>query len=88
MTLLWLTIQAITFALWAFTAFRILFHLRRRGVAMTGSAFPGPLTFLRAVRDWLRDPAERAWRLRLAILTLLMLGLSIGFYTLTASSPA
>jgi hypothetical protein len=84
----WLTLQSIAFALWAFTAFRILFHLRRRGVAMIGNSFPGPLTFLHAIRDWLRDPAERTWRLRLAILTLVLIGLSIGFYTLSASRPA
>lgn len=88
MIAVWLTLQAIAFALWAFTAFRVLFHLRRRGVAMTGQPFPGPVTFIHAVRAWLHDPAERTWRLRLAILTLVMIGLSIGFNTVAATAPA
>ena len=81
----WLTLQGIAFALWAFTAYRILFHLRRRAIAMTGNSFPGPISFLRAIRAWLHDPAERPWHLRLAVLTLVMLGLSVGFPRVVAS---
>jgi hypothetical protein len=79
MTALWLSLQAITFALWAFTAFRILFHLRRRAVEATGQPFPGPVTFLRTLRAWSGDPTERPWRLRIALLTLVLVGLSAGF---------
>lgn len=75
-----LILQGLVFALWAFTAFRILFHWRRKGAEMTGHPFQGPLTLIAVIRSWLRDPAERVWRWRLLLLTIALLGLSVGFY--------
>ncbi len=72
-----LVLQGVTFALWAVTAFRILFHLRARGEARTGQSFPGPGAFLAALRDWLSDPAEAKWRRDLAALTAMLIALTV-----------
>jgi hypothetical protein len=81
-----LVVQSVVGILWAFTAFRTLFHLWGRGIAMAGSAFMGPRIFLRCVRDWLRDPAERRWRWRLAILTVATLALSVSSHVVGPQS--
>lgn len=74
-----LVLQGIIFVLWAGMAFRILFHLRRRAVDRTGSNFPGPVSFVRVTREWLADSGERRWHLALAILTALLIGISVLF---------
>lgn len=74
--LLFLGLQVAVFVVWAALAFRTLFLLRSRAVSRSGRAIPGPLTFLNAMSDWLRDPAERRPRHLLAGATLLMFALS------------
>ncbi|MCC5973154.1 MAG: hypothetical protein JJT81_03790 [Rubellimicrobium sp.] len=79
-----LILQGLIFALWAATAFRILFHLRARGEARTGQMFPGPVTFLSALRDWLSDPAEAKWRRDLVGLSVMLVLLTLAIVLSTA----
>ncbi len=75
-----LALQGMVFLLWTVTAFRILYHLWRQSAARTGTALAGPVTFVRTIGDWLRDPAERGWRWALLGLTVAVMGLSFGTY--------
>lgn len=61
-----LIVEGLAFAVWAYAMFRALFAIRGLAVGETGSPFPGPLSFLRAVRLWLADPASRGGRRLLA----------------------
>lgn len=67
-----LALEAIIFAIWAYHAFAILFHLRRWGVEHTGSVNPGPITFINAVSFWMKNPEETARRRRFLALTVLL----------------
>jgi hypothetical protein len=80
MTVALLIVQGAVSLGWAFTAFRVLFHLWRRSAQRAGTFVAGPVTFVRSVGDWLRDPAERRWRWALFGLTVAVMGLSIGTY--------
>ena len=71
-----LTLQAVIFAVWAVLAFRILFRLRARAVAETGTPFPGLGATLRSLAAFLRLPEHRTDRRRLGALTLALIGLS------------
>lgn len=75
-----LGVQAALFIAWAVEAFRILFHLTRRGRATSGKLYPGPVTFVTAASGWLGDPAFVAQRWRFLILTVLVLGLSVAVF--------
>lgn len=72
-----LAVQTVAFAVWAYVAFSVLFHLRGRGEAMTGQPWNGPVVFLRAAGEWLRDPAEQRRRRLLFVLTLVLCALSV-----------
>ena len=72
-------LQGLSFVYWAFLMFSTLFRLRRRGVARTGSANPGPFTMLGEFQYFLTSPEERAARRRLGLATLalfVLIGLS------------
>lgn len=77
-----LVVQGALFLLWAFLAFRWLFALRADAVAESGKAFPGPAATLRAFSRGLTDARYAKERLRLGILTPLLLGLSALFRVL------
>jgi hypothetical protein len=77
-----LILEGLVFALWAFLMFRSLFRLRARAARETGSAFPGPFATLRAVGDWLRDPATKSDRMTLLAVTLVLFAI-IAIFTLT-----
>jgi hypothetical protein len=79
-----LILQAVVFALWAVTAFRILFHLRRKGEERTGRVWNGPIVFLTVARAWLSDPTQAKWRRDFLVLTLVLIGLTIAFATRAA----
>lgn len=78
-----LVLQFIVFLIWAFLAFRWLFALRADAVAESGSAFPGPGSQLRAFRGGLVDERYAKDRVRLVILTLILLTLSLVHYLLS-----
>lgn len=78
-----LVLQFIVFLIWAFLAFRWLFALRADAVAESGSAFPGPGSQLRAFRGGLVDERYAKDRVRLVILSLILLTLSLVHYLLS-----
>lgn len=78
-----LVVQGLLFLLWAVIAFRWLFALRAEAAAAAGSPWPGPRVILRTFRGALLAPRHAAARRRLAVLTLLLLGLSITVAMLT-----
>lgn len=80
MTAALLIVQGAVFLGWVLAVFRVLFHLWRRSAQRSGAFAAGPVTFVRSVGDWLRDPAERRWCWALFGLTVAVLGLSIGTY--------
>jgi hypothetical protein len=80
-----LALQLVVFLIWAFLAFRWLFALRADAVKESGSAFPGPASQLRAFRGGLVDERYAKDRVRLVILTLILLTSSLVQYLL---SPA
>ncbi len=70
-----LAVQAMVFVLWAAAMFRTLFRLRRRAVAESGIAFPGPGATLRSFRAFLTEPEFAADRRRLGWLTAALVAL-------------
>ena len=72
-----LILQGLVFAAWTVAMFAWLFDLRRRAVARTGRAFPGPGSFVGAVGAWWRDPALARRRWLLPALTALMVALIV-----------
>ncbi|MFN4171358.1 MAG: hypothetical protein ACK4GW_06350 [Pseudorhodobacter sp.] len=86
MKLFWLSLQAVVFAAWGFWMFRCLFRLRRRAVAETGSAFPGPGATLRSFGGFVtRSEFARDRRILLA-LTLLMFATIAGWAALVRTT--
>ncbi|MBL4915748.1 hypothetical protein [Szabonella alba] len=79
---LWLGLQSVVFALWAFWMFRCLFRLRARVVAQTGSALPGPVASLRGFRDFMTLPEFTRDRRVLGLLTLVMFATIAGWAAL------
>lgn len=77
-----LALQFVVFLIWAFFAFRWLFALRADAVAESGSVFPGPGSQLRAFRGGLVDERYARDRVRLVILTLILLSSSLIHYLL------
>lgn len=71
-----LVAQGVVFLLWTVQIFAVLFHVRARAQKATGQVFPGPLAALRMMAEWGTDPAQRGPRLRLIVLTLLLLAIS------------
>lgn len=74
-----LTLQGAVFAVWAFWMFKVLFALRRRAVAETGRAFPGPGATLKQVADFLQVPEFASDRRVLGGLTAGLVALTLGF---------
>ena len=74
--ILFLSVQALVFAAWAFLAYQVLFRLRRRAADETGRMFPGVGQFLAQAGHWLRAPEDRRDRMALLALTVLLLALS------------
>ncbi len=76
-TILILNLQGIAFAIWIFFFFKALFQIRAIAAAETGSIYPGPFSFLAAMRVWMRDPATRktriGWLAAFVVLTLCMI---------------
>lgn len=64
--------MGVLFLIWAVLMFVTLFQLRRRAVARTQNAMPGPITALKEWRIWLTSPEDKAARLRLGAVTLAM----------------
>lgn len=58
-----LSVQGLAFAAWAVFFFRALFQIRGIAARETGRFNPGPVSFLSAMRVWMRDPATRTTRL-------------------------
>ncbi|MBF9032878.1 hypothetical protein HKCCE2091_01395 [Rhodobacterales bacterium HKCCE2091] len=58
-----LAVQGVAFLVWAGVFFRALFAIRGCAAARTGRTFPGPIAFLSAGTDYLRDPATRRLRI-------------------------
>ncbi len=69
-------VQGVVFLLWTVQIFAVLFHVRARAQKVTGQVFPGPLMALRTMAEWGIDPGQRGPRLRLIVLTLLLLAIS------------
>lgn len=78
-----LGVQAVVFAVWAFHAFRVLFHLRARVVEESDRAFPGMAVTLRMFRAFAQEPRYARDRRLLLGLTLLLFAL-IGVFALLA----
>ncbi|MBI1418852.1 MAG: hypothetical protein GC146_16670 [Limimaricola sp.] len=70
-------VQVVLFFGWAFSAFRILFHLRRRAQDKTGQFLNGPFAFRDALGDWLADPAQTRPRRQFWVLTAAMMAASV-----------
>jgi hypothetical protein len=70
-----LGLQGVVFAVWAYWMFRCLFRLRRRAVAETGSAFPGPGATLRSFAAFATLPDFARDRRILLVLTVTMFAL-------------
>jgi hypothetical protein len=80
-----LAVQAAVFLVWAFVAFRWLFALRADAVAESGSIFPGMGSQLRAFRGGLVDRRYAKDRVRLGLLTLILLGSSLVHFLLSGA---
>ena len=65
--------MGVLFLIWAVLMFVTLFQLRRRAVARTRNAMPGPITALGEWRIWLTAPEDQTARRTLGIVTLAML---------------
>ena len=69
-----LSVQGVALAIWTIASFRALFGAQARARVDTGRAYPGPFSFVRAMRGWIGEPANRVWvRLWLAALAVLIL---------------
>ena len=79
MMIVMLALQGVVFTVWAFWMFKVLFALRRRAVAETGRAFPGPGATLKQFADFLRVPEFAADRRVLGGLTAGLVTLTLGF---------
>lgn len=79
MTVALLVVQALVFALWAFVAFRSLFRLLALLQQQSGQPLPGFKATRAAPRLFLTDPRFAPERKALAVLTPLLLLLSVGF---------
>lgn len=76
-SIVFLAFQAAIFLIWGFLAFRWLFALRADAVAESGTTFPGPVSTLRAFRGGMVERRYAKDRIRLGILTLILLSSSI-----------
>lgn len=72
-----IAVQGGLFAVWAWTAFRILFRLSARMRAQSGQMLPGPRRTLQGFALFLRDPDHARDRRVLGLLTLALLASSI-----------
>lgn len=79
MTVALLVVQALVFALWAFVAFRSLFRLLALLQQHSGHPLPGFKSTRAAPRLFLTDPRFARERKALAVLTPLLLLLSLSF---------
>jgi hypothetical protein len=61
--LILLIAQGVAFLVWAVLSFRAIFQIRAIAAGRTGQTFPGPISFLSAAGNWLRDPAHRLARI-------------------------
>ncbi|HSF62891.1 MAG TPA: hypothetical protein VLA78_00775 [Paracoccaceae bacterium] len=73
-----LAAQAVVFAVWAWTAFRVLFRLMGWAQRESGRAMPGPGWTWRSYGAFLRDPAFAGDRRRLGWLTAVMFAMILG----------
>ncbi|MDR7126257.1 hypothetical protein [Pseudotabrizicola sp. 4114] len=78
-TIAFLSVQGSVFAVWAFVAFRSLFRLLALLRHRSGQAIPGARATLSAPRLFLTDPRFGPDRKALALLTPLLLILSLTF---------
>lgn len=72
-----LGVQAVVFLVWIILAFRWLLALRADAVARSGTTLPGLGHSLHAFRAGLSDPRYASIRLRLGLVTLVLLASSI-----------
>ncbi len=75
----WLVVQGLVFALWAFVAFRALFRLFGVMQRQGDQALPGFAATLVAARVFWRDPAFARDRRLLLWLMVILFALSTGF---------
>jgi hypothetical protein len=73
---LFLAVQGAVFLVWAVLAFRFLFALRADAVAQSGRTLPSMATQLKAFRGGLIEQRYRRLRVRLMVLTALLIALS------------
>jgi hypothetical protein len=71
--------QGLVFAVWAFWAFRCLFRMRAWAVAETGRSLPGTRAALRAFRFFATQPQFRRDKGIFLLLTGLLLSLTAMF---------
>lgn len=76
MSLISIIATGLVFLMWAIAMFSTLFGMRRRAMERTGKGWPGPIDTLKEWGIWLRDPAFRAERNRLLLMTVCVLSLS------------
>ena len=77
--LILLPVQGAVFALWAYRMFRTLFRLRAHAVRASGKLYPGVGATLAAFRAFVTAQEFALDRRRLAVLTLLLIGLTGAF---------
>lgn len=83
--IIWLILQGMVFAVWAWWAFRCLFRLRAQAVAETGLIVPGMRVTLRVFRGFVHLPEYRRDRLILLGLTVLLWVMIAGFALIRAA---
>ena len=66
-----------TFVVFAYAMFRMLFSVRRIAVEDTGKANPGPIAFLASFTAWLHDPTYKAQRKMLFVSLPVLIGLTV-----------
>jgi hypothetical protein len=83
-----LVLQGLVFLAWAALMYRTMFLLRRRAVAETGNALPGPRQFIRQAGRWLRAPEDKSERSTLLFLTFVLLAMSLSSQLLGPPGPS
>jgi len=72
-----LTAQGGLFLLWAIAMFQMLFGIQRRYRDQTGRMWIGPVAVWGVFRNYLRNPSHAWERRRLAVLTILLLTVTL-----------
>ncbi len=71
-----LTLQGAVFLVWAALMFSVIFTLRERAQARTGTMLNGPAAFWTEIKVWFRNPDDKSMRNTLGFITLCLLLMS------------